>query len=305
MSSAGDKIFLDEFSKALKKNAKDGVINLDEKFVQQFNFFAQKYENIIRITGNIIPTNKWSYHRICIVTNGFANYTCGIYKFKAVKNTLFVLPANIPASSEWSDDGKGLAIVFNRDFFIQHKFSPAHFEDKTILQFTVPPCINVSDEKAGEVKKIFIEVLKEYESDNLHKYQLIALKVLELFIIIERLYEEKTALKNNGKNFDIIRKFTQLIEKNIRQHHGVTFYAAQLHIHPNHLNAIIKARTGLTAKECIQTRLLLEIKFLLHSTNMSIKEVANQLGFGNPYYLTVFFKRYQGISPAAYRHSFT
>jgi AraC-like DNA-binding protein len=86
--------------------------------------------------------------------------------------------------------------------------------------------------------------------------------------------------------------------------HAVKFYADQLAVHPNYLNSLIKKHTGLTAKEAIQNRLLLETKYLLHSTNLTIKEISSYLGFNDPNYFTVFFKRFENISPANYRSSF-
>ena len=85
---------------------------------------------------------------------------------------------------------------------------------------------------------------------------------------------------------------------------SVKFYADQLNVHPNYLNSIVKKQTGLTAKESIQNRLLLETKYLLHSTNLSIKEIANQVGFTDPNYFTSFFSKLENISPGNYRSSF-
>ena len=43
--------------------------------------------------------------------------------------------------------------------------------------------------------------------------------------------------------------------------HSVRFYADQLSMHPNHLNALIKKHTGISAKESIQNKILLETKY--------------------------------------------
>jgi AraC-like DNA-binding protein len=77
-----------------------------------------------------------------------------------------------------------------------------------------------------------------------------------------------------------------------------------LHVHPNHLNAVIKNRTGITAKESIQNRVLLEAKYLLHNTNLSVKEISAKIGFEDPNYFTTFFTKLEKISPAVYRSSF-
>jgi AraC-like DNA-binding protein len=102
----------------------------------------------------------------------------------------------------------------------------------------------------------------------------------------------------------MIRKFCNLVETNFMHERTVSFYAEQLHVHPNYLNSVIKKHSGFTAKESIQNRLLLEIKYLLHSTSLSIKEISHQLSFRDPNYFSSFFTRLENISPTTYRASF-
>ena len=111
----------------------------------------------------------------------------------------------------------------------------------------------------------------------------------------ERFFEEELHFEENLPSLEIVRKFVDLIEVNFSTERSVSFYASQLNVHPNYLNALIKKNTGLTAKESIQKKLLLEIKYLLHSTNLSIKEISNLIGFQDPNYFTVFFKRFENI----------
>jgi len=111
-------------------------------------------------------------------------------------------------------------------------------------------------------------------------------------------------LEANLPSVDIIKRFVDLLEANFTKERSVGFYAAALNVHPNHLNLLIKKHTGLTAKESIQNRLLLETKYLLHSTRLSIKEISNQVGFNDPNYFAVFFRRFENMSPVNYRSSF-
>ena len=80
-----DLFIINEFKKALRKYAGEAVLNLDEKFQHKFDFFMQAHEVIIDKVGNHIPPNRWSYYRIGLVKEGSADYTVGIYKFKAQK----------------------------------------------------------------------------------------------------------------------------------------------------------------------------------------------------------------------------
>jgi AraC-like DNA-binding protein len=282
------------------------VVDLDEHFTHKFELQAFRFEELLRHTDRSIPPNKWSYYRIGFIKEGTGQFTTGIYTYTARKNTLVVIPARVITSSKnWSQDMKGYVVLFNMDFFLQSSFPHQYVESKKILNSAIQPYIQLSDEQADEVESIFETILSENESNHIHKNELIALKLIELLILSERLFEESLQLKLTIRPVDLIKRFSDLLEANFTRERSVSYYASELNVHPNHLNLIIKKHTGFTAKESIQNRLLLETKYLLHSTNLSIKEISNQVGFSDPNYFTVFFKRIEKISPANYRSSFT
>ena len=300
-----DNLILSEIKKAIRKFANADVVDMDDNFNHKFEYGVFRFEDLLRDTGRSIPPNKWSYYRIGLIKQGTGEFTTGIYKYGAAKNTLVVIPSRVITSSKnWSLDMEGYILLFNMDFFLQSSFPHQYIESKKILNSSLQPYVRLTDEQAKEVEDIFEIILKEKQGTDHHKEELIALKIIELLILSERLFEEKLQFATNLPAVDIIKRFIELLDANFAKERSVGFYAAQLNVHPNHLNSLIKKHTGLTAKESIQSRLLLETKYLLHSTNLSIKEISNQVGFNDPNYFAVFFKRLENMSPANYRSSF-
>ena len=304
MPNDKDDLLLSEFIKVLRQNASEPYSNLDDNFTQKFDFFAKRYEDIMKVTGTHIPPHKWSYHRIGLLTKGEASYTCGIYRFTAKKNTLLVIPARVITTSTWTPDGCGYNMLFNPDFLLQNNLSYKSIENKGILQSSIQPYLALNQEQSTKAEVIFEAILKENESGDSFKNELIALKIVELLILCERYYAEVQDIKHNFQTLDLLKNFMDLIELHFAKERSVRFYASQLHVHPNYLNAIIKANTGITAKESIQNRILLEAKYLLHTTNLSVKEIAGKIGFEDPNYFITFFKRLENTAPATYRSSF-
>ena len=300
-----DNLILSEIKKAIRKFANEDVVDLDDHFNHKFEFQVFRFEDLLKNTSRTIPPNRWSYYRIGLIKQGSGEFITGIYKYLATKNTLVVIPSRILTSSKnWSLDTEGYIILFNMDFFLQNNIPLKYVENKKILSSSIQPYIHLTDEQAKEVGDIFEAILKENLDNNSYKDELIALKIIELLILSERLFEEELQLEANLPVADIIKRFIDLLETNYAKERSVGFYAAQLNVHPNHLNALIKKHTGLTAKESIQNRLLLETKYLLHSTALSIKEIASQMGFHDPNYFAVFFRRLENTSPGNYRSSF-
>ena len=78
-------------------------------------------------------------------------------------------------------------------------------------------------------------------------------------------------------------------------------FAEKQHLHPNYFSTVIKTKTGQSANQIIQKKLISEAKVMLSRSSHSIKEVAYSLGFSEPTYFTKFFKKQTGMTPAAYR----
>ncbi|MFD2287725.1 helix-turn-helix domain-containing protein [Pedobacter petrophilus] len=84
----------------------------------------------------------------------------------------------------------------------------------------------------------------------------------------------------------------------------VKFLAEKLHITPHYLSDMLKEHTGQTAQQHIHNALIEQIKALLTMTNMSISEIAYQLGFDYPQSLNKLFKKKTAVSPTSFRKSF-
>ncbi len=300
-----DEFLLSEFKRIIRRKAEENIIDFDDSFVHKFELQVHRFEDVFKDTNRTIPPNRWSYHRIGLLKKGSGEFTTGIYKFKAIKNTLIVVPARVITSSKnWTLDMEGYITLFNMDFFLQNNFSNKYIESKKILNSSIQPYVQLSDTEAKEIEDIFETILEERKSGSSHKNELIAVKMIELLILSERLFDKKQNLETNAPSIDIIKRFMDLLEADFLKERSVKFYADKLAMHPNYLNALIKKHTGLTAKESIQNRLLIETKYLLHSTNLSIKEISNQVGFNDPNYFTSFFTKFENVSPGNYRASF-
>ena len=74
---------------------------------------------------------------------------------------------------------------------------------------------------------------------------------------------------------------------------------------PDHLNKTIKSLIGKTAKEYIQSSLIIEAKRMLIHSSQSAKEIAYHLGFSGTLLTSAsFFKKCTGISVSAFKDQF-
>lgn len=300
-----DEIILSRFRKAIRVDTQENILDLDVSLNYDFDFQVFRFEDVLRDTNRTIPPNRWSYYRIGLIKKGSGEFITGIYNYKAPGNTLAIVPARMISSSKnWTLDMEGYILVFNTDYFLQNNFQLQHIENKNILTGTVPPYIHLSDKQTDEITEIFENLLKEKLDNKPNKNELIIIKIIELLIKAERFFDDQLHFETTTPSIDILKSFSNLLEAHFIEERTVSFYAEKLNVHPNYLNSLVKKHTGRTAKESIQHRLVLEIKYLLHSTNLSIKEISNELGFNDPNYFTSFFTRFENMSPKNYRSAF-
>jgi len=77
--------------------------------------------------------------------------------------------------------------------------------------------------------------------------------------------------------------------------------AGEFHVTKQHLIRVFKTRYGITPHEYILNRRVAIAQSLLKKTNLSVKEIAEQLRFCDSAYFTDFFRRRTGQTPLEYR----
>ena len=97
------------------------------------------------------------------------------------------------------------------------------------------------------------------------------------------------------------RQFPIEWPKKILRLKSATDFADRLSIHVNHLNRVVKATTGRTTSDLINSRIAQEGVQLLQHSRLSISEIAYSLGFEELSSFSNFIKKRTGSSPTELR----
>lgn len=95
--------------------------------------------------------------------------------------------------------------------------------------------------------------------------------------------------------------FKRLLQEHLHTTKSTKDYADLMDISPKHLNNMVREAIGVTAKDLINERLIIEIKKGLLEEDQSIEDVSEHLGFQTPSYLTRYFKQHTGMTPLAFK----
>lgn len=101
----------------------------------------------------------------------------------------------------------------------------------------------------------------------------------------------------------VARAFVELVERCFQSIHTVEEYAAVLGYSARTIARASVEATGLTPKQVIDARLVLEARRLLAYTDLSVHAVGRRLGFDDAANFCRFFTRATGMSPGTFRAS--
>ncbi len=130
-------------------------------------------------------------------------------------------------------------------------------------------------------------------------------ELADTFILLAHLNSLLTEL--NGAYFESVGQpaslklskyieFKLAVETNLTEQNSVHAIAEQLATTTSSLYGVVKEFSGISPKEFITNRLMLEAQRKLRYSNPSIKELAYELGYNDPDYFSRLFKRFTGKS---------
>lgn len=100
-----------------------------------------------------------------------------------------------------------------------------------------------------------------------------------------------------------LEQFFTILERDHLTTRAVSHYARGAGLSPRRLGELLVAHTGKSTKQVIDGRVILELKRLLAFTELSVKELAAQVGFDEPTNLVKFFRHHTGTTPLAFRQA--
>ncbi|MBS7232611.1 helix-turn-helix domain-containing protein [Flavobacterium psychroterrae] len=138
-------------------------------------------------------------------------------------------------------------------------------------------------------------------SDSLQKDMLQSI-LKQILIFCARSLKKSDNYANLEKSqVDIIREFNFLVEGHFSKHHDVAFYASKLNKSPKTLSNLFAMVSNRPPISIIHDRIMLHARRQINYTNLSIKEIAYDLGYEDIQTFSRFFKNREGISPMQYR----
>ena len=234
-----------------------------------------------------LPENFLFY---CVDGHGW--YQLEKQKFEIGPNEFFILPRNAehaygsdeadPWSIYWVHFGGEALESFNDFQAVKNHFRPAHIKNN------------------GEVTAAFTHIYKTlelgYSSDNLLFAKMTLAHFINLFVFNARFFSTQLIEKQDCVDMAIL-----YMQKHITENISLNELSSYSNYSVSRFSSLFKQKTGYAPIDYFMQMKIQQACQQLDFTDRSIKEVAFNMGFDDPYYFSKRFKQVIGLPPQQYR----
>jgi AraC-like DNA-binding protein len=212
-------------------------------------------------------------------------------------NIAVVLPGHIINVGEYSEDYRVTLIIISRNFY-EEMVNRESFMN--YVKYQDNPNFALSEEQYSKMMTVMSTLRIIVESDHPKRHEILANILDIIFYALTRYRGEEEQEKTCYTR--LFNNFYKLLINNYHQHHDVIWYAEQLCLTPKYFSSVIRESTGKSAAQWIDEVLVVHSKRLLHTRrDMTVQQIAYELGFNGSATFCRFFKDQTGLRPSEYR----
>ncbi|KMQ68513.1 AraC family transcriptional regulator [Chryseobacterium sp. FH2] len=204
----------------------------------------------------------------------------------------------------------GWMLLVHPDFFWNTPLSKI-IKQYEYFDYSVNEALFLSQKEEKTVNGIIENIRQEYHA-NIDKFskQIIISQIETLLGYSERFYNRQFITREKSSH-QILNRLEELltdyfrnddlISKGLPTVHDV---AEQMNVSPKYLSTLLKVLTGQSTQQHIHDKLIEKAKEKLSTTNLSVSEIAYELGFEHSQSFSKLFKSKTSQSPVEFRSGF-
>ena len=276
-------------------------------------FDTRTFEENMPTVISKMPSFKHEFYAIAIKIEGSGKAITGHHtNFPEGATVFFNSPFQL-ISWDILPDWEGYYLMFTKEFITNSNYLQHLLQEFPFLKIDQSIPFEIQPKEVSKLLSIYEAIYEEQQDIREDSLYIIEAHLLVLLNFVKRFFNNQVDKQDAETAFrkadiNLLSRFQNLIEINFyestqatKKIHSPSFYAEQLAIHPNHLNAVVKQITGHTAKKHIQNHILRLAKSRLLQTELTIKEIAYSLHFDTPNSFNTFFKKQTNRTPNSFR----
>lgn len=275
--------------------------------------------SLIDWTAHHVPDNNFpgaivsNFYRINFNNglSGTSKYGQGYYDYSEGGMT-FVMPNQVMGSCTYdvADEWSLYTLIIHPDFLWNYPLAKK-IKQYGFFSYNTNEALHLSEKEKTTIVTIFKNIEDELNSRIDEVSQDVIIAQIELLLNYANRFYKRQFITRKSVNGGLLQKLEELLEDYFNTDKTLTdgiptvqYLSNRLNVSPNYLGDMVRSLTGLTALGIIHDKLIEKAKEKLSTSELSISEVAYELGFGHPSSFTKLFKSKTKMSPMEFRKSF-
>jgi len=259
------------------------------------------------------PTWIFDFYSISVKRSLNVKYRYGQREYDFDEGVMFFIAPNQVFGIEAVEEGTktlGWVLLIHPDFLWNTPLAKT-IRKYEYFDYSVNEALFLSEKEELTIINIIQEIQKEYHS-NIDKFsqQIIISQIETLLNYAERFYHRQFITRKKASH-QILDRLEQLLTDFFNSDDLITkglptvqYVADSLNVSPGYLSGLLKVLTGQSTQQHIHDKLIEKAKEKLSTTNLSVSEIAYELGFEHPQSFSKLFKTKTKLSPLKFRDSF-
>ncbi|PBQ30927.1 AraC family transcriptional regulator [Sphingobacteriaceae bacterium] len=265
--------------------------------------------------ADIAETNwVFDFYQISIKRGINAKLKYGQQEYDFDEGIMFFISPNqilrIEPDSKTKEKKSGFMLLIHPDFFWNTPLAKI-IKQYDFFNYSVNEALFVSGKEETTINGIIANIEQEYHA-NIDKFsQSIIISHIEALLNYSERFYERQFITRKITNHKILNRLEELLNDYFNSDNliskglpTVQFIADKLNISPNYLSDLLKVLTGQSTQQHIHDKLIEKAKEKLSTSNLSVSEIAYELGFEHSQSFSKLFKVKTNQSPLEFRSSF-
>ena len=272
------------------------------------------FETIKHLPGKGAINLVFDFYSISLKRNFNAKLKYGQLEYDFDEGVMFFISPGQVFGIEVDNDTEikhsGWLLLIHPDFLWNTPIAKS-IKQYEYFSYSVHEALFLSDKEEATIIHILQNVEQEYRSNIDHFTQDVIIAQLELLLTYSQRFYQRQFITRKISNHQILERLENLLSdyfnSDVLLKNGlpsVQYIAEALHISPSYLSGLLKVLTGRTTQQHIHQVLIQKAKEKLSTTDLSVSEIAFELGFEHPQSFSKLFKIKTNLSPLAFRQTF-
>lgn len=270
------------------------------------------FEDLKRLNEDEPKSLMLDFYSIALKRSTNAKMKYGQQEYDFTEGVLlFIAPGQVFSIEGNAElEHTGWALIVHPDFLWNTPLAKK-IKQYEYFGYSVHEALHLSDKEEKMIIGIIKNIQQEYQS-NIDKFsQDVIIAQIELLLTYAERFYNRQFITRKISNHQILARLENLLDAYFVNDSlaksglpTVHYIAESLHITPNYLSGLLKSLTGQSTQQHIHDKLIEKAKEKLSTTNLSISQIAFELGFEHQQSFSKLFKTKTNVSPLEFRQSF-